>query len=496
MKKLLTIAIALIVSTSFASTIFDAQFNGSLSGCITQNVIGAEEWYASSYSGTEYAKMSGYNGGAQDNEDWLITPAMNFDNYSNQVAVFRNAYKYSGPALQLMISTNYTGVGDPNIVNWDDISSRATWSGGDFAFVESGNVNLSDYSGPAVYLAFKYTSNPTDGASTWEIDWLTITGDSLSPESLVVAGMTTPVISVTSAPSAVVSFTATCISNGISNIGYGNSKEGSSWSWTNAVVSGSGPYTSSASLIAPSIPGTYYYASQWNVAGTVYYGWNTAGQTNETSLVAEYTWIVTNPTPPTAKLIITKVVDGTLAGGTPKAVELANTGSTTLDLSAYTFALYSNGSATPSYSTDLSGSLASKTCLTLCSDYLGGDTNFAAIWGKAPDVISSTCRGNGNDWYAILDKVSGQILDLAGPIPDSYNLYLDSYMERNLNIIDGSSTFVSNTWTFGENNALDGLTATEISNAIPTMGIYRQLPEPFTFSALILGLGVLFLRKK
>jgi len=495
MKKLLTLLIAFVISTSFAADIFDAQFNGSLSGCITQNVIGAQQWYADSFGGDQFASMSGFSGGAQDNEDWLITTAMDFDSYSNEVAVFRNAVNYTGPALQLMISTNYSGTGDPNSADWDDISSSAIWSGGSFAFVESGNVDISGYDGGAVYLAFKYTSNPSDGAAKWEIDWLTITGTPLGGESTVVVGMTTPVTTVISAPSVSVDFTAACISNGTADIGYGSSTDGSGWTWASASVSGSGPYTGSATISAPT-PGNYYYATRWNVGGTEYYGWNTNGQTNKTSLSAEYTWVVTNPTPPSARLIITKVVDGTRAGGTPKAVELANTGIPVLDLTNYTFALFSNGSAIPSYTTDLTGTLASHTCLTLCSDFLAGDTNFAAIWGKAPDVITSTCRGNGNDWYAILDKSSGQILDLAGPIPESYNLYLDSYMERKLNIQIGSSTFVSNTWTYGGNDAMDGFTAQQISNAIPTMGVYRQIPEPLAISVLVLGLGALFLRRK
>ena len=492
---LLCIGIAFIISTSFAADIFDAQFNGNLSGCITQNVIGAQEWYADSFGADQFASMSGYDGGAQDNEDWLITTAMDFDSYSNEVAVFKNAVNYSGPALQLMISTNYSGTGDPNSADWDDISSRATWSGGSFDFVESGNVDISDYDGAAVYLALKYTSNPSDGASKWEIDWLTITGSPLGGESLVIAEMTTPVTTVITAPSVSVDFTAACISNGTADIGYGSSTDGIGWTWASATVSGSGPYTGSATINAPT-PGNYYYATRWDIAGTVYYGWNTDGQTNKTTLSAEYTWVVTNPTPPTAKLIITKVVDGTLVGGTPKAVELSNTDDSVLDLTDYTFALFSNGSATPSYTTDLVGTLASHTCLTLCSDFLGGDTNFAIVWGQAPDFITGTCRGNGNDWYAILDKVSGEILDLAGPVPDDYILYLDGYMERHISVIDGSSTFVSNTWTFSGNDAMDGFTAQQISNAIPTMGVYRQIPEPLALSVLVLGLGALFSRRK
>jgi hypothetical protein len=42
-------------------------------------------------------------------------------------------------------------------------------------FVSSGDVNLSQYAGMTVYLAFKYTST-TAGAATWEIKNVMVTG--------------------------------------------------------------------------------------------------------------------------------------------------------------------------------------------------------------------------------------------------------------------------------------------------------------------------------
>ena len=52
-----------------------------------------------------------------------------------------------------MVTTNYTG--DVTTTTWVDITSSAVWSGGNFAWVSSGNINLSAYQQAGVRFAFK-----------------------------------------------------------------------------------------------------------------------------------------------------------------------------------------------------------------------------------------------------------------------------------------------------------------------------------------------------
>jgi len=118
--------------------------------------------------------MSGYSGAAVVNEDWLISPAMNFNNYKNEVLIFQSAYNYTGAALVALISNNYDGSADPNNFTWTPLT--ATWSPGGWVWTPSGNVNVSGTNGTQVYIAFKYTSDAT-AASTWELDDIMITGD-------------------------------------------------------------------------------------------------------------------------------------------------------------------------------------------------------------------------------------------------------------------------------------------------------------------------------
>ncbi len=143
----------------------------------TVNVLGAELWSRDNNYGlnsTPCARMSGYAGGAQDNEDWLISPAMNLDAYSSEVLTFYTATFYDGQELEPLISTDYDGGGDPTTATWTDFTwtmPPATWD-----WVSSGDIDLSGINGTEVYLAFKYTSTTAD-AATWEVDDILLIGE-------------------------------------------------------------------------------------------------------------------------------------------------------------------------------------------------------------------------------------------------------------------------------------------------------------------------------
>lgn len=161
--------------SSFDGTIllpFTENFeNGDLGIFTEYSVIGTQKWYNYAYSGNLMAKMSGYEGGAIANEDWLLTPKIDFNSYSNETLSFVTAMNYADATttFQLLYSTNYSGSGDPNQAVWTDISSSATWSSGTYVWAPSGSIDLSGMAGNSVTLAFKYTNSAT-AAETWELD--------------------------------------------------------------------------------------------------------------------------------------------------------------------------------------------------------------------------------------------------------------------------------------------------------------------------------------
>jgi hypothetical protein len=159
--------------------IFHRDFNDrNLAPMIPKNIQGPDQqWVIDTIHGTSSspcAKMDGYAGGMNNvNEDWLITPAMNFDLFTSEVLSFMNAYSYAGNPLQAKISSNYDGSGDPNSFTWTDLSF--TLSPGGFAWTSSGDLDVSGASGTGVYVGFKYTSDAT-ASSTWELDDVLVLG--------------------------------------------------------------------------------------------------------------------------------------------------------------------------------------------------------------------------------------------------------------------------------------------------------------------------------
>ena len=129
-------------------------------------------WTASIYNNNMFAKMTGYNydtNTADDNEDWLITPKFDFTGFSNIQFSFDNASNYSGPAIQVYISSDYDGIGNPNDYTWTELTGL-NLSPGSYNWVTA-NADISSYAdNPSVYIGFKYTSSPSAGAKTWEID--------------------------------------------------------------------------------------------------------------------------------------------------------------------------------------------------------------------------------------------------------------------------------------------------------------------------------------
>jgi hypothetical protein len=153
-------------------------FNSSTFGTWTQkSVIGDTTWAIDLTHGvaaTPCAKVTGYYlGSSHLNEDWLISPSMNFNLYTNEELTFQTAKNYAGPDLQAFISNDYNGTGDPNSFTWTPLT--ATLSAGGWVWTPSGIIGISSINGTNVHIAFKFTSTDTE-SSTWEVDEILTTG--------------------------------------------------------------------------------------------------------------------------------------------------------------------------------------------------------------------------------------------------------------------------------------------------------------------------------
>ena len=146
---------------------------------VPYNVFGDQVWeWADTYGNPPgCAKMTGYDGGSFENEDWLISPALDLTGYNDITFGFEQARNYeSNDGLFVKISTDYDGSSDPSTSGtWTDISDSYIWHEGGWDFIDAGSADISAYSSAATYIAFIFTST-TDGSATWELDNLKVLG--------------------------------------------------------------------------------------------------------------------------------------------------------------------------------------------------------------------------------------------------------------------------------------------------------------------------------
>jgi len=152
--------------------------SNNLNNWMVVNVNGEQEWEITPYGNpAPSAKISGYSGGSNANEDWLITNLIDVSSLSTVTLNFQSVVRYNGPSLEVYASSDYSG-GDPTTDgNWTELSvildtDSSSWS----SWTDSGNVDLSSYAGGNLYIAFKYIST-SSASATYEIDNVLLTGE-------------------------------------------------------------------------------------------------------------------------------------------------------------------------------------------------------------------------------------------------------------------------------------------------------------------------------
>ncbi|MBN2669171.1 MAG: choice-of-anchor J domain-containing protein [Bacteroidales bacterium] len=152
-------------------TFWTEDFASSLGQFTGVSVVGAQVWAQGTYSGTTYAKMSGYSSGNQDNEDWLVSSTIDLSGKTNVKLVVNQCAKFFGGTeswndLKIFVTTNYTG--DVSTTTWDAITYNTHNDGTSYDFTDTEDLDLSAYDGQSVTIAFKYVST-TGGSATWEV---------------------------------------------------------------------------------------------------------------------------------------------------------------------------------------------------------------------------------------------------------------------------------------------------------------------------------------
>ncbi|MXV52553.1 T9SS type B sorting domain-containing protein [Pedobacter sp. HMF7647] len=159
-------------STSGSSALSDGFYQYSVTGaqkwgCITTFGHDANDASGSGSAGNAL-QINGYSGGNVQNEDWLISPPLLISSFTYPILSYWTRSAFNGDKLQLKVSTNYSGSGDPKNATWTDVNGKFPEPASDI-WTKTDNIDLSAFKSSPVYVAFVYNSSTTS-ASRWTVD--------------------------------------------------------------------------------------------------------------------------------------------------------------------------------------------------------------------------------------------------------------------------------------------------------------------------------------
>lgn len=135
----------------------------------TTNVSDGRTWQAREFGNNIYAQATAFNDSAPSVDAWLVTPKLDFSaglQISFETATAFNVHQ----GLEVLVSTDYVGTGDPANATWTPLAGAtiANGSSADNDWVPSGNVSLASYSGEG-FVAFRYTGAGSGNTSTFRV---------------------------------------------------------------------------------------------------------------------------------------------------------------------------------------------------------------------------------------------------------------------------------------------------------------------------------------
>lgn len=135
---------------------------------------GTAKWKFQYYSSNNYAEFTSYQSGDATNIAWLISPSINMDAHSGEKLVFQSAQSYVtnvANSLEVLVSTNYDGT-NVTAATWTPLNATLpTTSATYFAFIDSGFIDLSSYTGN-INIAFRVKGSGTNTSldGSYQID--------------------------------------------------------------------------------------------------------------------------------------------------------------------------------------------------------------------------------------------------------------------------------------------------------------------------------------
>lgn len=165
------------------TTIFSENFEGfngyAAEGWTNVNVSnGTTEWIIGSFNNT-YAQVNGFNTGENEINVWLVTPAINLDNTTEEILDFDVQTNFNNAnILTVWVSRDFTG--NPATATWEQLETTIPQGNpsGFGSFEPASTVNLSCLSGN-VHIGFFYQGSDPSATTRYHVDNIEISGKSL-----------------------------------------------------------------------------------------------------------------------------------------------------------------------------------------------------------------------------------------------------------------------------------------------------------------------------
>lgn len=127
-------------------------------------------------------EYSAYSNAYSESENWLITPQIDLTEASNAILTYYDEFddtyaETDQDQFLVLISIDYSGSGDPTLATWTQIHSGIT----EYYDWNLQEIDLTDYLGQTVYIAFQYIPyfDGTDyiSGTDWYIDAVRVSDD-------------------------------------------------------------------------------------------------------------------------------------------------------------------------------------------------------------------------------------------------------------------------------------------------------------------------------
>lgn len=138
-------------------------------------VTGDKKWYQTSFSDNGYAAMTGYKGTQPPFDAWLITPSLDIQNAKSKTLNFItqvNGYGSTTTIFEVYLLNSTDPTKATVKVKLNPTLAKAP-SSGYSNWVESGDIDLSQWADGSYYIGFRFQANEDANYATWCVDNVT-----------------------------------------------------------------------------------------------------------------------------------------------------------------------------------------------------------------------------------------------------------------------------------------------------------------------------------